>query len=269
LLSIKIENLALDKIRPEPTVHSYPLLFIHGAGGTSRCWHNYLQYFSQAGWECLAINLRGHHPSERDESLSQVTIEDYIADVEKVIQSLNIPHCVVIGHSLGGLIALKIAGKNHKIKGVVSIAGAPPLGVPIEINTDLPYGGNMMKTMFGFMNMKPIKPTFFTAEQTILNNIDPTERKKIFSMFVAESLVVGYQVAQGFPVNPLKVKCPKLIIGCRKDVMAPEIMQLNIAEFFHGDYLGYKQFAHLPMLEKKWEKSAADISKWLIGHIAE
>jgi hypothetical protein len=40
-------------------------------------------------------------------------------------------------------------------------------------------------------------------------------------------------------------------------------MQRGIADFLMAEYIEYEQFAHLPMLETGWEKSAADLAKWL------
>jgi hypothetical protein len=49
--------------------------------------------------------------------------------------------------------------------------------------------------------------------------------------------------------------------------MAPESMERKLAEFLRADYISYAQFAHLPMLEKDWEQSAADIGNWLIRNV--
>lgn len=262
---IKIDNLALDHIRPDRIEHPWPLLFIHGAGGTSQYWRNYLPYFAGNGWEVFAVNLRGHYPSDREEALAQVKLEDYLEDVEKIIARLDIRQSVLIGHSLGGLIAQKTAENIETIKALITLASALPFGVGLDmkIPDDLPYPGTIMKTMWGMMNMKPVKPTFSMAQKTVLNNIAPEEQSKIFELFVAESLVVGYQVAQGYPVFPSQIKCPRLVIGCQKDVLAPASIQKNLADFLKADYVEYEQFAHLPMLEKGWEKSAQDIHNWM------
>ncbi|MRR15319.1 MAG: alpha/beta hydrolase [Deltaproteobacteria bacterium] len=269
LLKIRVENLALDTIRPKEISQSYPLLFIHGAGGTSQCWKNYLPYFAGEGWEVFAINLRGHFPSDREEALAQVTLEDYLADVEQVINRLGIRNCAVIGHSLGGLIAQKTAENIESIRALVTLASAPPLGIALEMNHDLAYSGTVLKTLWGMMNIRPVKPTFLIAEQTVLNNIFPAERQAVFNMFVAESLFVGYQVAQGVPVDPSRIKCPKLVVGCRQDIIAPASLQESLAVFLRADYIEYHQFAHLPMLENGWETSAKDIQNWLKSTIRE
>ncbi len=263
MLRIKISNLAVDKYQPENIKHSYPLLFIHGAGGNSRYLENYLHFFSGAGWMSYAVNLRGHYPSDREAALAQVKIEDYVSDVERVMQYLEIENCALIGHSLGGLIAQKTAMRFSSVKALVTIASAPPLGVPLDMKNNLPYSGTIMKSVWGLMNLKPIKLSFFMAEKSFLNNIDPSERERVFSMFVPESLMIGYQVAQGVFVDPDKIACPKLVIGCLLDQMAPESMEQKLAAFLRADYISYEQFAHLPMLEKGWERSAEDIGEWL------
>lgn len=266
---IKIDNLVIDKHQPKIIKYSYPLLFIHGAGGTSEYLKNYLLFFARAGWQSYAINLRGHYPSDREATLAQITIEDYISDVEKVIRDLAIENCALIGHSMGGLIAQKTAMHFKSVKALITIASAPPFGVTLEIKNDLPYSGTIMKSMWGLINLRPIKSSYFMAEKSFLNNIDESEREKIFPMFVAESLMVGYQVAQGVYVDPDKIKCPKLVIGCKLDAMAPESMERKLAEFLQADYISYEQFAHLPMLEAGWEKSAADIGNWLGKNVSE
>jgi pimeloyl-ACP methyl ester carboxylesterase len=268
LLRVKIDNLAIDEYQPKIIKYSYPLLFIHGAGGTSEYLKNYLLFFSGAGWRSYAINLRGHHPSDREDALAQITIEDYVEDVERVIRDLAIENCALIGHSMGGLIAQKIVTQFMSVKALITIASAPPFGVPLEMSNDLPYSGTIMKSMWGLMNFKPIKSSYFMAEKTFLNNIDEAEREKIFPMFVAESLMIGYQIAQGVFIDPDKIKCPKLVISCKLDAMASESMERKLAEFLHADYISYEQFAHLPMLEAGWEQSANDIAQWLRNNVA-
>ena len=269
MLRIKIGNLAIDKYRPKIKKHSYPLLFIPGAGGTSRYLKNYLLFFSRAGWRGYAINLRGHSPSDREATLAQMTIEDYIDDVERVMRVLGIEDCVLLGHSMGGLIALKTATHFKSVKAVVTIASAPPLGVPLEVNSSLPYSGSIIKSLWGLLNLKPVKMSYFMAEKSVLNNIEEAERKKIFSMFVAESFLVGFQMIQGVSVDTDQIKCPKLVIGCQRDALAPASMQQKLAKFLQADYISYEQFAHLPMLEKGWEQSALDIGKWLKSNVPE
>jgi len=268
-LRIKVGNLAVDKHQPDIEKHSYPLFFIHGAGGTSKYLKNYLLFFARAGWTSYAINLRGHHPSDYEPALAQTTLEDYIADVEIVLTALGVENCALIGHSMGGLIAQKVAMRFKQVQALVAIASAPPLGFTLEMRENLPYSEALMNSMWGLINMQPVKLTYSLAEKTVLNNIEEKKRKDIFSLFVAESLVVGYQIAHGVFVDPEKITCPKLVIGCQRDLVASEAMERGLAGFLKADYISYRHFAHLPMIEKGWQKSARDISHWLQNNIQE
>jgi len=148
LLRIKVGNLAIDKCQPEIIKYPYPLLFIHGAGGTSEYLKNYLLFFARAGWQSYAINLRGHHPSDQEFALAQMTIEDYVEDVERVMRELAIENCVLIGHSMGGLIAQKTSMNFKSVKALITISSAPPFGVPLEMHADLLNPETIMKSMW-------------------------------------------------------------------------------------------------------------------------
>jgi len=224
-------------------------------------------FFARAGWSSYAINLRGHYPSDYEASLAQVTFEDYLDDVKMVMTALSIENCALIGHSLGGLIAQRTAENFQSVAALVAVASAPPAGVALEMNNDLPYSEAIINSMWGLINMQPVKFSYGVAEKTVLNNIEETQRENIFPMFVAESFMVSYQVAQGVCVDAGQIKCPKLVIGCQRDLMAPESMERKLAGFLKADYISYAQFAHLPMLEKGWEHSAGDIGRWLMDKV--
>ena len=76
------------------------LIFIHGSGGCKESWQFQTQYFDKSE----AINLPGHP----DGDLCP-TIEGYTNWVRQYIQSKNYREVVLVGHSLGGGIALQYA----------------------------------------------------------------------------------------------------------------------------------------------------------------
>lgn len=82
-----------------------PLIFIHGAGDSTRAWQDQTAFF---GTRALAIDLPGH--GARPDSLpAQVSVADYARVVMEIIhEESHVEMPIVVGHSLGGLIALQM-----------------------------------------------------------------------------------------------------------------------------------------------------------------
>jgi pimeloyl-ACP methyl ester carboxylesterase len=268
MMRIKVDNLAVEKELSANKKFGYPLLFVHGAGANTAYLKNYITFFSGAGWDCYALNLRGHGPSDPVASLETVTLEDYVEDVNKVRAALGIENCALIGHSMGGLISQKTAEGSEKIKALILIASAPPKGVKFEFKINMALPRIILRGIWSAARKKSIKPSFAIANKTVLNNLEGDEKMAVFDMLQAESLAVGYQVNKGYPIAVDKIRCPKLVIGCKKDALALESMEAKIAQYLRADkYIAYEQFAHMIMVEKGWEKSAEDIRDWLMSAV--
>jgi len=262
--SLKVENLAVDYAPAATRKYNYPLLFVHGAGGSSVYLKNYLEFFAAAGWDCYALNLRGHGASAPDPKIGVLTLEDYAADVNKVRTASGIEDCVLIGHSMGGLIAQKVTESSPKIKALILIASAPPQGIKLEFKKDFTLIKIILRGIWLTIRKKPLIPNYAITCKTALNNIDPSQRREAFQIFGPESMVAGNQVGRGYFIDVNKITCPKLVIGCKKDNLVLESVAAKLAKLIKADkYIAYDQFAHMIMIEKGWEKSAEDMRDWL------
>ena len=113
---------------PERRSRRRPLVLVHGELGGSWLWEQYLGYFAHRGWEGHAINLRAHFWSDTTE-VSGIDFESYVFDVLASFD--HIPqNPVLIGHGMGGLIAMRAAEERH-VAGLVLISPA----LPAELRT--------------------------------------------------------------------------------------------------------------------------------------
>src|SRR5271165_261347 len=97
------------------------LLFVHGAFCGSWVWsEHFLPFFADRGWRCIAVSLRGHGKSAGRERLDSFGIDEYVADAASAAAGLDHPP-VVIGHSMGGLIAQHFVQK-HRASGLALLA---------------------------------------------------------------------------------------------------------------------------------------------------
>lgn len=105
-----------------------PILCIHGAHHGAWCFDVWLGLLARAGVPAAALDLRGHATlaAEADPSSS---IADFAADVAEAAAVLGRAP-VLLGHSLGALVALAAAGQVPELAGLVLVAPSPPGNLP-------------------------------------------------------------------------------------------------------------------------------------------
>lgn len=105
------------------------LIFLHHFGGSSRTWTEVTGLLSDR-YACLAPDLRGFGNS--DLSSGNFTVKDYADDVARLITAANVEGYVLIGHSMGGKIALALAARRPPtLHSLILLAPSPPVPEPI------------------------------------------------------------------------------------------------------------------------------------------
>ncbi len=85
----------------EPT-----LVFLHGVGANWTVWSKEIEFFQKEGFSTMTLDLRGHGMSEAPESKEKYKLPYFSKDVHAILKKEKITNFVLIGHSLGGAIAL-------------------------------------------------------------------------------------------------------------------------------------------------------------------
>jgi pimeloyl-[acyl-carrier protein] methyl ester esterase len=98
---------------------SLELVFVHGWGLDSRCWLPFLKKLP-TNWSCKALDLPGY-----GEQRANTTTWQLKEIAQWVNKQLSHP-CVLVGWSMGGLIATYAASQHpQKIKGLITIGTNP------------------------------------------------------------------------------------------------------------------------------------------------
>jgi pimeloyl-ACP methyl ester carboxylesterase len=84
-----------------------PLLLLHGGSAHAHWWDHIAGELAHE-YRVIALDFRGHGDSGWA-TPPAYEIEDYVADVASVVEQLHLTPFVLVGHSLGGLIALTYA----------------------------------------------------------------------------------------------------------------------------------------------------------------
>lgn len=102
-----------------------PLILVHGGRDQKRSWDHVAGRLS-ASYRVIAPDLRGHGQSDWV-SDGDYTIMDFVYDLRSLIEHLEIDTFTLMGHSLGGNIALRYAGLfPDTIEKLVALEGLGP-----------------------------------------------------------------------------------------------------------------------------------------------
>jgi pimeloyl-ACP methyl ester carboxylesterase len=104
-----------------------PLLFIHGWTCNRAHWRDQIPHFAKKH-RVVAVDLRGH--GESDGSDGDCSIDGFVDDVAWLIGELGLQRPVVIGHSMGGVIALNLARQHPKLASAIVMVDAPAFPLP-------------------------------------------------------------------------------------------------------------------------------------------
>jgi len=98
------------------------ILFIHGLGGTTNAYQPIVSELQN--FNIVRFDWGGHGRSQTPKTTS---IESYVEDCEAVMNQLRLNNVNVVGHSLGGLVALHLAAKaSDKVKAMVLFGPISP-----------------------------------------------------------------------------------------------------------------------------------------------
>jgi pimeloyl-ACP methyl ester carboxylesterase len=99
-----------------------PLILIHGIGSTGASWETVAPALAGVVTP-IALDLRGHGDSGKPDG--GYLYEDYIGDLDGVLHALGIERPLLMGHSLGGIVALWWAAKHPDRAAGIVVADSP------------------------------------------------------------------------------------------------------------------------------------------------
>lgn len=238
---------------PESKKHKYPLVFLHGMFEGSWVWEeHFLGYFVEKGFECYAINLKGHNG--RPENIRFLSINDYIDDLSTVIDSLN-DKPIVIAHSMGGFIVQKYLEENP-LPFVIAIA-------PVSSH------GLISPTLRTLLNrpLRLIQAILTLNLQSIMNDrayikrllYTPDMDDELFEKFYHNSHNESFRAFLEMILKGIKYKkiqSPLEFLAFENDNAIQASAVKKAAKKYNKEAKVFKAFGHHPMLEENWKEVA-------------
>ncbi len=93
------------------------IVLVHGWCCDHSFFEPQVEYFEKAGRRVIALDLRGHGASDAPDV--HYTIGLFADDVAWCIRRLGLVHPIVIGHSMGGIVAFDLAARYPDLSGAI------------------------------------------------------------------------------------------------------------------------------------------------------
>lgn len=100
-----------------------PVLFAHALGLNLNAWEGLLPHLPK-GLRLVMMDMRGHGKS--DNSAPPYAMGTLVRDAEIVCETLGLRDCVMVGNSIGGIIAQGLAAKRLDLVRALVLAGTAP-----------------------------------------------------------------------------------------------------------------------------------------------
>jgi pimeloyl-ACP methyl ester carboxylesterase len=257
-------GLYVESWMPERRSRRRPLLFIHGELTGSWLWERYLSYFASRGWEGHALNLRNHYWSQTVDP-AQTTFNDYLDDIMAVLERLG-QNMVVVGHGMGGLLALK-AAERHPVAAIVLLDSELPRDLrpparPHELR-DVPdvYG----RDYIGWETL----PEKLQREHRDLTVADIIRLQHLFGQKPSESGQARRDILTGIAIDRSRLAgVPILVVGAGLDGTMAATGAERLADWLGGTYEPFGAHSHYGLVigESSFQQVAEGVRAFLESH---
>lgn len=103
------------------------VVMLHGWVASSFSFRHQLASLPGVGARCVSVDLRGFGLSDKPRGRGSYSMDGYIADLDALLDALALKRVVLMGHSMGGGIALTYAlARPERVRGLALLA---PTGV--------------------------------------------------------------------------------------------------------------------------------------------
>jgi pimeloyl-ACP methyl ester carboxylesterase len=234
-----------------------PILLIHGAfchAAFLAPWH---RYFTEAGYHCTTPSLPGHDPSD-PALLSSLGFPDFLSALRDVHRGMPEPP-IVIGHSMGGLLAQHLAAERG-CAALVCVASAPPWRLSIAAASMPWFLPSLPRILAGLS----FRPSPRAADFLVSQGLPHGEREEIRRGYGHESgracrsMILGRVSLKG-----AAPPCPVLCISGKEDRIVSTRTGAKLARRYRAEHVVVPFHGHWLIARSLVDIVAARIRTWL------
>jgi pimeloyl-ACP methyl ester carboxylesterase len=250
-----------------------PLLFLHGAFSGAWVWaERFLPWFAAAGRPVYAVSFRGHGGSAGHDRLAAHGLADYVEDARAALAAIGRP-AIVVGHSLGGLVAQMLLGAlgggpgsaPPLLRGLALVASVPAEGL-FWTNWRLAFADPLLWGETALTaGLSPRLATPELVRRTMLSDDvpPPLVRRYLARMHGESTRALAEAQTPRVWRGAAASGVPALVLSASRDRLIPPDAGLRTAWFHGAEHRLVDGIAHAMMLDAAWERAAERLESWI------
>jgi len=226
------------------------VVFLHGVGGSARIWAPQLASFAAAGFQPVALDMLGYGGRE---PVDRMDFAMLAADVEAQIAQHGLDRPIIVGHSMGGLLAQTLLRRSPRAYRAAVLSCTSPAFGDRSGEFQKKFIADRLGPLDAGCTMAELAPTMVAAVSGPAP--DPGGRKLAIET-IAATPERSYRAAVHCLVdfderaNLPSIAVPVLCLAGEHDRLAPPGMMERMAARIPGArYVCLKGVGHLPNVE--------------------
>lgn len=254
--------------------NGFPILCLHGHPGSGHSLSVFTDHLSQR-FKTLAPDLRGYGGSQTAHDFSMA---NHLTDLEALLDRYQIDRCLILGWSLGGILALELALRQlSRVSGLILVATAarprsshPPITWQDNLYTGLASIVNRLspgwqwnievlgrRSLYRYLIQQHTPTAYRYLAQEAMPAYLRTSRQATRAL--AAALKQGYNRLPDLS----QIQCPCLVLAGAEDRhITPASSQETAEHLPQAEWRCYPNTAHLFPWEIP-EQVLTDIDQWL------
>jgi pimeloyl-ACP methyl ester carboxylesterase len=260
----------LEILRAGSPSNRPPLVFVHGSFCGAWIWsEHFLPFFAERGWRCVAVSLRGHGGSAGRDQLDSFGITDYVADVGQAAAEME-SQPVIIGHSLGGMVAQRFV-KRHGASGLVMLASVGPGGLGGSLAHMTTLHPDLLWELGRLQTLGPEAANYEIIRRGLFSAGFPAELAWRYArLFQRESQRASQELLLPQWFNLMaRPSLPALVLGGAGDAFIPYTDLVASSALWSAQLKVLDDLPHVMMLDSAWRKAAEALNAWLEATFAK
>jgi pimeloyl-ACP methyl ester carboxylesterase len=243
-----------------------PVLMAHGAFCGAWVWDRFAGPFRAAGHTVLAPDLPGHGADAGSDATLALSMADYAGAMASAASALPAPP-VLIGHSLGGLVAM-LAAMRTPVAGLILLAPSPPWGLTGATLEEAISAVSLYA--LGPYWAQTVQPDYASFRRFAVDRLPSGERHALHARMRPESGRALFETLNWWLdpqmttlVRPDAIGAPVLAIAGGCDVIHPPATVRETARRLGARFELMPHMSHWLPGEPGWETVAARCLAWI------